>query len=142
MNWTCFGTPAESTAGQFQRANRKVYGMIPGVTDRDYMTNSSHVPVYYPIKAIDKIRIEAPYHALCNAGHIAYVEMDGDPSQNIQAFETIVRAMHDHDMGYFSINHPVDRDPVCGYTGIIANECPHCHRKEIESGTFVVPRMK
>ena len=142
MNWTCFGTPAESTAGQFQRANRKDYGLIPGVTDRDYMTNSSHVPVYYPIKAIDKIRIEAPYHALCNAGHIAYVEMDGDPSQNLQAFETIVRAMHDHDMGYFSINHPVDRDPVCGYTGIIANECPHCHRREVERGTFFVPRMK
>ncbi len=142
MNWTCFGTPAESTAGQFQRANRKEYGIVKGVTDRDYMTNSSHVPVYYPIKAIDKIRIEAPYHALENAGHIAYIEMDGDPSQNIEAFETIVRAMHDHDMGYFSINHPVDRDPVCGYTGIIANECPHCHRREVESGTFVVPRMK
>ena len=142
MNWTCFGTPAESTAGQFQKANRKDFGIVPGVTDRDYMTNSSHVPVYYPIKAIDKIRIEAPYHALENAGHIAYVEMDGDPSQNIQAFEAIVRAMHDHGMGYFSINHPVDRDPVCGYTGIIANECPHCHRKEVESGTFIVPRMR
>ncbi len=142
MNWTCFGTPAESTAGQFQKANRKEFGIVPGVTDRDYMTNSSHVPVYYPIKAIDKIRIEAPYHALENAGHIAYVEMDGDPSQNIQAFEAIVRAMHDHGMGYFSINHPVDRDPVCGYTGIIANECPHCHRKEVESGTFIVPRMR
>ncbi|MBR2214772.1 MAG: anaerobic ribonucleoside triphosphate reductase [Selenomonadaceae bacterium] len=142
MNWTCFGTPAESTAGQFQRANRKAYGLIPGVTDRDYMTNSSHVPVYYPIKAIDKIRIEAPYHALENAGHIGYVEMDGDPSLNLKAFETIVRAMHDADMGYFSINHPVDRDPVCGYTGIIANECPHCHRREIERGTFIVKRMK
>lgn len=142
MNWTCFGTPAESTAGQFQRANRRDYGIVKGVTDRDYMTNSSHVPVYYPIRAIDKIRIEAPYHALENAGHIAYIEMDGDPSQNIAAFETIVRAMHDHDMGYFSINHPVDRDPVCGYTGIIANECPHCHRREVESGTFIVPRMR
>ena len=143
MNWTCFGTPAESTAGQFQRANRKDYGIVPGVTDRDYMTNSSHVPVYYPIRAIDKIRIEAPYHALENAGHIAYVEMDGDPSQNLQAFEAIVRAMHDHGMGYFSINHPVDRDPVCGYTGIIANECPHCHRREVERGTFIVPeRMR
>ena len=141
-NWTCFGTPAESTAGQFQRANQRVYGIIPGVTDRAYMTNSSHVPVYYKIKAIDKIRIEAPYHALENAGHIAYVEMDGDPSKNVKAFEDIVRAMHDADMGYFSINHPVDRDPVCGYTGIIENECPHCHRKEIEHGSFVVDRMK
>ena len=141
-NWSTFGTPAESTAGQFQRANQKKYGKIPGITDRPYMTNSSHVPVYYPIRAIDKIRIEAPYHALENAGHIAYIEMDGDPTKNLKAFEAIVRAMHDHDMGYFSINHPVDRDPVCGYTGIIENECPHCHRKEIESGHMVVKRMK
>lgn len=142
MNWSCFATPAESTAGQFQRANRKKYGVIAGVTDRDYMTNSSHVPVYYPIRAIDKIRIEAPYHALENAGHIAYIEMDGDATKNVKAFESIVRAMHDADMGYFSINHPVDRDPVCGYTGIIENECPHCHRKEIETGHFTVKRMK
>lgn len=141
-NWSTFGTPAESTAGQFQRANRKKYGIIPGVTDREYMTNSSHVPVYYPIKAIDKIRIEAPYHALENAGHIAYIEMDGDPSKNVKAFEAVVRAMHDANMGYFSINHPVDRDPVCGYTGIIENECPHCHRKEVSRGHIVVPRMK
>ena len=142
MNWSTFGTPAESTAGQFQRSNRKNYGVIEGVTDRAYMTNSSHVPVYYPIKAIDKIRIEAPYHALENAGHIAYIEMDGDPTKNVKAFESVVRAMHDADMGYFSINHPVDRDPVCGYTGLIENECPHCHRKEVEKGRFTVKRMK
>lgn len=141
-NWTTFGTPAESTAGQFQRANRKVYGIIKGVTDRPYMTNSSHVPVYFPICAGDKIQIEAPYHALCNAGHIAYIEMDGDPTKNISAFEALVRAMHDADMGYFSINHPVDRDPVCGYTGVIANECPHCHRKELVTGTFHIARLK
>lgn len=141
-NWTAFGTPAESTAGQFQRANRKVYGNIKGVTDRPYMTNSSHVPVYFPICAGDKIRIEAPYHAICNAGHIAYIEMDGDPTKNLSAFEALVRAMHDADMGYFSINHPVDRDPVCGYTGIIANECPHCHRKEVNTGTFHIKRLK
>ena len=141
-NWTTFGTPAESTAGQFQRANQKAYGIVPGVTDRSYMTNSSHVPVYYDISAYDKIRIEAPYHALENAGHIAYIEMDGDPSKNVKAFEKVVRAMHDADMGYFSINHPVDRDPVCGYTGLIENECPHCHRKETAFGTMTVPRMK
>ena len=140
-NWTTFGTPAESTAGQFQRANRKRYGVIKGVTDRGYMTNSSHVPVYYDICANDKIQIEAPYHALENAGHIAYIEMDGDPTKNISAFEAVVRAMHDANMGYFSINHPVDRDPVCGYTGIIANECPHCHRREVESGTFHIDRL-
>lgn len=141
-NWTTFATPAESTAGQFQRANRKTYGIIRGVTDRPYMTNSSHVPVYFPICAGEKIRIEAPYHALCNAGHIAYIEMDGDPTKNISAFEALVRAMHDANMGYFSINHPVDRDPVCGYTGIIANECPHCHRKEVVTGTFHIARLR
>ena len=130
LNWSCFGTPAESTAGQFARACRKRFGSIPGVCDRDYLTNSSHVPVYYKIKAIDKIRVEAPYHALENAGHIASIELDGNPTKNVKAFERLVRAMHDADMGYFSINHPVDRDPVCGYTGIIENECPHCHRKE------------
>ena len=130
LNWTTFASPAESTAGQFQRANQKKYGKIRGVTDKFFMTNSSHVPVYYKIRAIDKIRIEAPYHELCNAGHIAYVEMDGDPTKNLKAFEKIVRAMHDANMGYFSINHPVDRDPICGYTGIIAEECPHCHRDE------------
>lgn len=140
INWSTFGTPAESTAGQFQRANRKKFGIVPGVTDRDYMTNSSHVPVYYPIRALDKIRIEAPYHELENAGHIAYVEMDGDPSKNVKAFETLVRAMHDANMGYFSINHPVDRDPVCGYTGIIENECPHCHRREQVKGHMTVKR--
>ena len=141
-NWTTFATPAESTAGQFQRANRKLYGKIKGVTDRPYMTNSNHVPVYFPICAGEKIRIEAPYHALCNAGHIAYIEMDGDPTKNLSAFEALVRAMHDAGMGYFSINHPVDRDPVCGYTGIIENECPHCHRKEIATGTFHIARLK
>lgn len=130
MNWSTFATPAESTAGQFQRANRKQFGIVPGVTEHDYETNSFHVPVYCQIKAIDKIRIEAPYHSICNAGHISYLEMDGDPTKNVKAFEALVRAMHDADMGYFSINHPVDRDPICGYTGVIDNECPHCHRKE------------
>ena len=143
-NWTCFATPAESTAGQFQRANQKRFGIIPGVTDRDYMTNSNHVPVYYDIKAIDKIRIEAPYHALCNAGHIAYIECQGDLTKNVEAFERLVRAMHDADMGYFSINHPVDRDPVCGFTGIINNECPCCHRRdnEFKTGKITIPRFK
>ena len=134
MNWSTFATPAESTAGTFQRANRKKFGIVQGVTDRDYMTNSNHVPVYYHIRAFDKIRIEAPYHALCNAGHIAYIEMDGDPAKNPTAFEQVVRAMHDADMGYFSINHPVDRDPVCGFTGLIDNVCPKCGRREADDG--------
>ncbi len=141
-NWTTFATPAESTAGQFQRSNRKKYGRIKGVTDRNYMTNSNHVPVYYKMSVIDKIAIEAPYHALCNAGHIAYIEIDGDPAKNPTAFEAVIRAMHDADMGYFSINHPVDRDPICGYTGIIENECPHCKRKELTRGKFHINRLK
>ena len=141
-NWTTFATPAESTAGQFQKANRKKYGIIKGITDKDYMTNSNHVPVYYKMNALDKIMIEAPYHALCNAGHIAYIEIDGDPAKNPTAFEAVVRAMHDADMGYFSINHPVDRDPICGYTGIIADECPHCHRRETTVGKFHIDRLK
>lgn len=142
MNWSCFGTPAESTAGSFAKSNQKAYGIIPGITDRIYITNSSHCPVYYPIKAIEKIKIEAPYHKLENAGHIAYIEMDGDPLKNLPAFEAVIRAMHDNDMGYFSINHPVDRDPVCGYTGIIDNECPHCHRKDIDlSDEFVINKL-
>ncbi len=104
--------------------------MIEGVTDREYYTNSFHIPVYYNISAFDKIRLEAPYHALTNGGHITYVELDGDPCKNLDAFERIVRCMKESGVGYGSINHPVDRDPVCGYTGIIDNECPHCHRTE------------
>jgi len=130
MNWSTFASPAESTAGDFLRATRKKYGIIPGVTDHEYFTNSSHLPVYYKCTAAHKVDVEAPYHEYCNAGCIGYVEMDGDPLKNLDAFEKIVRYMHDKNMNYFSINHPVDRDPVCGYTGIIDNECPHCHRHE------------
>ena len=132
MNVTLLATPAEGLSGRFVRIDRKKYGVIPGVTDREYYTNSFHVPVYYPIKAFDKIRIEAPYHALTNAGHISYIEMDGDPTQNLDAFEAVVRAMHDAGIGYGSINHPVDRDPVCGYNGIIGDCCPQCGRQEEE----------
>ena len=104
--------------------------MISGVTDKEYYTNSFHVPVGYKISAANKIRIEAPYHALTNAGHISYVELDGDLTNNIEAFEKIVRYMKESGIGYGSINHPVDRDPVCGYNGIIHDECPQCHRLE------------
>lgn len=140
LNWSTFSTPAESTAGSFQKSNRQEYGIIKGITDKDYMTNSFHIPVYYPTNAYQKIQIEAPYHELCNAGHISYIEMDGDPTKNLTAFESLVRCMHDSNMGYFSINHPVDRDPVCGYTGIIENECPHCHRKEEEHKQLTVKK--
>ena len=130
LNYTLLATPAEGLSGRFVRLDREKFGVIPGVTDREYYTNSFHVPVYYPCSAFHKISVEAPYHELTNAGHISYVEMDGDPLQNLDAFEKIVRFMHDKGIGYGSINHPVDRDPVCGYNGIIGDECPNCHRRE------------
>lgn len=125
-------TPAEGLSGRFVKLDAKRYGVIEGVTDRDYYTNSFHVPVYYPINAFKKINLESPYHALTNAGHISYVELDGDPLHNLNAFEKIVRYMKESGIGYGSINHPVDRDPVCGYTGIIGEVCPKCGRKEEE----------
>lgn len=134
LNFTLLATPAEGIAGRFTKIDRKEFGKIPGVTDRDYYTNSFHVPVYYPISAFDKIEIEAPYHDLCNAGHITYIELDGDPSNNIEAFEAVIRKMHDAGIGYGSVNHPVDRDPVCGFSGIISDErCPSCGRLESRS---------
>ena len=130
LNYTLLATPAEGLSGRFIRLDRERFGTIKGVTDREYYTNSFHVPVYYGCTAYHKLSTEAPYHALTNAGHISYVEMDGDPLKNLDAFEKIVRVMHDVGIGYGSINHPVDRDPVCGVNGIIDDECPCCHRKE------------
>ena len=130
MNVTLLATPAEGLSGRFVKIDRRLFGEIPGVTDREYYTNSFHVPVYYDISAVEKIRIEAPYHALTNAGHISYVELDGDTTQNLEAFEKIVRVMKESGVGYGSINHPVDRDPVCGYNGIIGDTCPNCGRSE------------
>jgi ribonucleoside-triphosphate reductase len=132
MNFTLLATPAEGLAGRFVRIDKQKYGIIEGVTDKEYYTNSFHIPVSYEISAFDKIRIEAPYHALTNAGHITYVELDGDPYKNLDAFEKIIRHMKESGVGYGSINHPVDRDPVCGYTGVIDNECPSCHREETD----------
>lgn len=136
MNYSVIGTPAEGLSGRFIRADKKMFGTIPGVTDREYYTNSSHVPVYYPISAFKKIEIEAPYHATENGGHILYIEMDGDPTKNLKAFEKIVKYMHDKGAGYFAVNHPVDRDPVCSYVGIIGDVCPRCGRKEGEPMTM------
>ena len=141
FNYTLIATPAEGLSGRFVRLDREKYGVIEGVTDREYYTNSFHIPVYYNISAFDKIKIEAPYHRLTNAGHITYVELDGDPTKNLEAFERIVRCMKENDIGYGSINHPVDRDPVCGYTGIIDNECPKCHRAE-EDGDLGFERIR
>lgn len=133
LNFSVIGSPAEGLSGRFIRMDRKVFGSIAGVTDRDYYTNSNHVPVYYPISAARKIDIEAPYHALENGGHITYVEVDGDPLNNLEAMEQIVEHMKTRGIGYGSINHPVDRDPVCGYTGIIGDTCPRCGRHDGEA---------
>jgi ribonucleoside-triphosphate reductase len=131
LNYSLLATPAEGIAGRFTKLDRQEFGELKGVTDREFYTNSYHVPVYFPISAFNKIEKEAPYHALCNAGHITYVELDGDPLQNLDAFESIIRKMKDSGIGYGSVNHPVDRDPVCGFSGIIDGDiCPACNRRE------------
>ena len=134
LNFALIGTPAEGLSGRFVRIDRERFGTIPGVTDRDYYTNSFHIPVYFNISAMEKIKLEAPYHALTNGGHISYIELDGDPAQNLDAFEAVIRQMKECGVGYGSINHPVDRDPVCGHTGIIGDYCPVCGRKEGSGG--------
>ena len=133
LNFTLIATPAEGLSGRFVRLDRKRFGSLAGITDRDYYTNSFHVPVYFKINAFEKIKIEAPYHALTNAGHISYVEMDGNPLDNLEAFEKVIHFMYESGVGYGSINHPVDRDPICGYTGVIGDECPNCGRHEQEA---------
>ncbi len=133
LNFTCLATPAEGLSGRFVNIDRAIYGKIPGVTDRAYYTNSFHVPVYYNISIANKLKIEGKYHKYTNAGHISYIELDGDPSDNLEAFESVVRMMRKCDIGYGAINHPVDRDPVCGYVGIIKDVCPRCGRKTREA---------
>lgn len=131
LNFSLIGTPAEGLSGRFTAIDKKKFGVIKGVTDREYYTNSFHVPVYYHIGAYEKIAKEAPYHEFTNGGHITYIELDGDPSKNTEAFESVVRAMKEAGIGYGSINHPVDRDPVCGYSGVIDGDvCPACGRHE------------
>ena len=133
LNFSLLATPAEGISGRFVKLDKKRFGVIKGVTDRDYYTNSFHIPVYYPISAFDKIELEAPYHALCNAGHITYIELDGDPLKNVDAFKAVIRKMKESGVGYGSVNHPVDRDPVCGYSGIINDTCPQCGRSDKDS---------
>lgn len=136
MNFTLLATPAEGLSGRFVRMDKERFGVIEGITDKEYYTNSFHVPVGYPISAYEKIEIEAPYHTLTNAGHISYVELDGDPTGNLEAFEKIIRCMKEKGIGYGSVNHPVDRDPVCGFTGIIGDQCPGCGRTEEDGVHF------
>ena len=121
LNFSLFSTPAEGLSGRFVKIDKRLYGSIPGVTDREYYTNSFHVPVYYEISAADKIKTEGPFHALCNAGSISYIEMDGDLTKNVEAFKNVILYMKECGVGYGSINHPVDRCPVCNYVGIIGD---------------------
>ncbi len=130
LNLTLLATPAEGLSGRFVRMDKERYGEIPGVTDREYYTNSFHIPVYYECEVFTKIDLEAPYHALTNAGHISYIEFDGDLVKNLDAFEATIRYMKEAGVGYGSVNHPLDRDPVCGFSGVIYSECPKCGRKE------------
>lgn len=136
MNYSVIATPAEGLSGRFVAIDKKKYGIIPGVTDRNYYTNSFHVPVHYQINAFRKINLEAPYHEICNGGHITYIELDGDPLKNLDAFEKVVKYMYDAGIGYGAVNHPVDRDEVCGYTGIIEDVCPRCGRRDGEPMTL------
>jgi len=132
LNFSLLATPAEGLSGRFTKIDQAIYGKIKGVTDRPYYTNSFHVPVYYNTTISHKIKIEAPYHALTNAGHISYIELDGDTTENVEAFESVIRMMKEAGIGYGAINHPVDRDPVCGYVGVIKDVCPGCGRREGE----------
>lgn len=130
LNISLFATPAEGLAGKFTKMDRATFGILPGITDREYYTNSMHVPVYYPITAARKIEIEAPFHAMCNAGAISYIELDGNARNNIPAFMRTVQYALAQNIGYFSVNHPIDRCPACGYEGIIGADCPSCGAHE------------
>ena len=132
LNFALIATPAEGLSGRFVNIDKAIYGKIKGVTDRNYYTNSFHVPVYYNISIKKKLEIEAPYHELTNGGHISYIELDGDTANNVEAFESVIRLMKEVGIGYGAINHPVDRDPVCGFVGVINDVCPGCGRKEFE----------
>ncbi|MBP7486421.1 MAG: anaerobic ribonucleoside triphosphate reductase [Parabacteroides sp.] len=131
LNYSVLATPAEGLSGRFTRIDRKVYGIIPGVNDRDYYVNSFHIDVKEPVSILEKIKKEAPFHALTGGGHITYVELDGEAKKNIPAILKIVKVMYDQHIGYGSINHPVDTCKQCGYKGVIYDKCPVCSSEYI-----------
>lgn len=130
LNFSLIATPAEGLSGRFVKMDRELFGEIEGITNHKFYTNSFHIPVYYDISVFEKIKKEAPYHAFTNGGHISYIEVDGDIAKNLDAFESIIRCMKEEGIGYGAVNHPVDRDSICGYNGIIDNVCPKCGRTE------------
>ena len=133
-NYSVLATPAEGLSGKFTAKDRKSFGVIPGVTDKIYYTNSNHVPVYYKCSPRHKAKIEAPYHELTRGGHIFYVEIDGDATHNPQAIADIVDLMDKHNIGYCSVNHNRNRCMDCGYEDAAENltECPKCHSHNID----------
>ncbi|HWR56783.1 MAG TPA: anaerobic ribonucleoside-triphosphate reductase [Negativicutes bacterium] len=132
LNFTLIATPAEGLSGRFVRLDRKEFGIIPGVTDKRYYTNSFHVPVDFPISVFDKVRIEGAYHKYTNAGHISYIEFSSPPVNNQEAIEAVLHHMKDSDMGYAGINFPIDFCTSCDYLGVIQDKtCPICGGTEI-----------
>jgi ribonucleoside-triphosphate reductase len=131
LNFVAYATPAEGTSGRFIEKDRKEFGVIKGVTDKAYYTNSFHIPVNYQISAFEKIEKEAPFHKLCAAGHISYVELPSSPKSNLQAFEKILKHMAKCDMGYAGINFPIDECRDCGVSGIIDSSCVSCGGDDI-----------
>ena len=131
LNYSVLATPAEGLSGRFTKMDRRKFGKIPGVTDRDYYVNSFHVDVKEPISIVEKIKCEAPFHAITRGGHITYVELDGEAQKNVRAIAKIVKVMHDEGIGYGSINHPVDTCHNCGYKGVIFDKCPVCQSESI-----------
>ena len=133
-NYSVLATPAEGLSGKFTKKDRKEFGIIPGVTDRDYYTNSNHVPVYYKCTALQKAKIEAPYHDLTRGGHIFYVEIDGDATHNPSVIASVVDMMDKYNMGYGSVNHNRNRCLDCGYENADANleVCPKCGSHHID----------
>ena len=131
LNYSVLATPAEGLSGRFTKMDRRKYGVIPGVTDRDYYVNSFHVDVKENITIVDKIKREAPFHALTKGGHITYVELDGEAQKNVKAIAKIVKVMNDEGIGYGSVNHPVDTCHNCGYRGVIYDKCPICKSDNI-----------
>ena len=134
LNFSVLATPAEGLSGKFTKKDRKKYGIIPGVTDKDYYTNSNHVPVYYHCSAKHKAEVEGPYHDLTRGGHIFYVELDGDATHNVQAIDDIVKLMDKYNIGYASVNHNRNRCMTCGYEDASKDlqQCPQCGSSDID----------
>lgn len=131
LNYTLLATPAEGLSGRFVSQDRKQFGVITGVTDKEYYTNSFHVPVDCKITSLQKVALEGPYHKYTNAGHISYIELDAPPKDNLEAYETLLRYMAKNDMGYVGINFPIDECRCCGQRGVFDEDCPHCGSTEI-----------